>query len=258
MKIVVIGCGAMGSAFAGHFAKKNAVILCDKDQKKGEALAAELKGTYLKAPSEAVSGADAVLLAVKPQDLEAIASEIAPGLKKGTLLISILAGTPTSTLKRYFPSASVVRAMPNMGLVCGAGVMGLVDEGDLTLETKQRIDQLMEGMGLNLWMSESKLEAITALSGSGIGFVLVMIEAMIDGGVYLGFTSGEAREIVLKTMEGAIALMRESGKHPAELKLQICSPAGTTIAGLKVMEETGVRSGIMRTLLASYERLAAF
>jgi pyrroline-5-carboxylate reductase len=109
-------------------------------------------------------------------------------------------------------------------------------------------------MGLYAWMAEGKLEALTAISGSGIGFVLVMIEAMIDGGVHLGFTATDAREYVLKTMEGAVALVRETGKHPAELKLNISSPGGTTIAGLKVMEEQGVRSGIIHTLIASYEK----
>jgi pyrroline-5-carboxylate reductase len=254
MKIAVIGCGAMGSAFAKHFAQKHTLLLCDRDENKGESLAAELGGSYFKKPSEAAALADVVLLAVKPKDLPMIADEIAPALTKGKILMSILAGTLVATLKQHFPSASIVRTMPNLGLMCGAGVMGLADTEDLTPETKQSINKLIEGMGLNLWMKENKIEAITALSGSGIGFVLVLIEAMIDGGVHLGFTAGEAREIVLKTMEGAIALMRETGKHPAELKLQISSPGGTTIAGLKVMEEAGVRSGIMKAMVACYEK----
>ena len=254
MKIAVIGCGAMGSAFAKHFAQKHTLLLCDRDEEKGKALATELGGTYLEEPLQAAKQADVVLLAVKPKDLPMIAEEIAPALKKGKILISILAGTPVAALKRHFPSAAIVRTMPNLGLMCGAGVMGLADTEDLTPETKQSVNALIEGMGLNLWMQENKIEAITALSGSGIGFVLVLIEAMIDGGVHLGFTSSEAREIVLKTMEGAIALMRETGKHPAELKLQISSPGGTTIAGLKAMEEAGVRAGIMKAMVACYEK----
>ncbi len=254
MKIAVIGCGAMGSAFAKHFAKKNTVILCDHDPKKGKLLADTIGGSFQENPAKAVADADIILLATKPKDLASIAHDTAAAFKKGKILISILAGTPIATLKEHFPLASVVRTMPNMGLICGAGVMGLVEDKGLQAESKRAVDALMEGMGLNLWMSENKVEAITALSGSGIGFVLVIIEAMIDGGVHLGFTSDEAREIVLKTMEGAIALMRESGKHPAELKLQISSPGGTTIAGLQVMEETGVRSGIIKTLTACHEK----
>lgn len=253
MKIAVIGCGVMGTAFARHLAKKNSIILCDRSHEKAAALAKELGCSYRETPAEAAEAADCVFLAIKPKDLVAIAQEIATAVEN-KILISILAGTPLDALKRYFPRAVSVRTMPNMGFICGEGVMGLVDEVGLSLKTKEIVDSLFEGIGLKLWMNESKIEAITALSGSGIGFIFVMIEAMIDGGVHLGFSSEEAREIVLKTMEGAIALMRESGKHPAELKLQIASPGGTTIAGLKVMEETGVRSGIIKTLTACYEK----
>ncbi len=253
MKIAVIGCGVMGTAFARHLAKKNAIILCDRDKEKAAALSKELNGSYFEKVAEAVETADYILLAVKPKDLDAIAREMndAVGNK---ILISILAGTPLDLLKHYFPRAIPVRTMPNMGLICGKGVVGLVDETGLSPDIKKGVDSLFEGIGLKLWMSETQIEAITALSGSGIGFIFVIIEAMIDGGVNLGFSSSEAREIVLTTMEGAIALMRATGKHPAELKLQISSPGGTTIAGLKVMEETGVRAGIIKTLTACYEK----
>ena len=144
--------------------------------------------------------------------------------------------------------------MPNLALAYGQGVVGLAENSHSTPQVKKSVDALLEGIGLVAWMSEDKIEALTALSGSGIGFVLVMIEAMIDGGVHLGFTAQEAREFVLKTMEGAVALMRESGKHPAELKLNIASPGGTTIAGLKVLEEEGVRAGIVHAMVACHEK----
>lgn len=254
MKIAVIGCGAMGSAFARHFAKKNTVILCDHDPKKAAQLAGEIKGTYHEKASDAIHAAEIIVLAVKPKDLSSIAQETESAFKSGKILVSILAGASVAMLKKHFPSAVIVRSMPNMGLIYGEGVMGLVNSPDLSAATKTTIDSIMDGMGLNLWLTESKVEAITALSGSGIAFILVVIEAMIDGGVHLGFTSQEAREIVLKTMEGAIALLKESGKHPAELRLQIASPGGTTIAGLKMMEECGVRSGIVKTLAACHEK----
>ena len=255
MKISVIGCGVMGSAFAKHLAKKkHSIILCDRNKERGESLAEEIGGSYCEKPADAVRAADIVILAIKPKDLKSIAGKIAPAFTHKKILISVLAGTPIAVLERHFPSVSIVRTMPNMGMLCGEGVMGLVDAATLSSETKEIVDSLFEGIGLKMWMSENKIEAITALSGSGIGFIFVIIEAMIDGGVHLGFSSNEAREIVLKTIEGAVALMRESGKHPAELKLQISSPGGTTIAGLKVMEEVGVRSGIIKTLTACYEK----
>jgi pyrroline-5-carboxylate reductase len=252
MKIAVLGVGVMGSAFARHFAKKHSVVLCSLDKARTEVLAKEIGAHNEEKPDRAVHEADIIFLAVKPKDLSAIAKEIS--VPKDKIIISILAGTSLSMLKAHFPTASIVRSMPNLALTCGQGVMGLVEDPHLSAQAKKTVAHLLEGIGLVLWMTENKLEALTALSGSGIGFVLVMIEAMIDGGVNLGFTSEESRDIVLKTMEGAVALMRDTGKHPAELKLQIASPGGTTIAGLQVMEEEGVRAGIVHTLMACYEK----
>jgi pyrroline-5-carboxylate reductase len=254
MKIAVLGCGVMGSAFAKHFAKKHSVIICDRDETKAIAFAKEIGAVFQEKMDVAVKEADVVLLAVKPKDLLEIAKVTASSFSKAKILISILAGVPVSVLRKNFPAASIVRTMPNLALTCGQGVIGLAEDVHLSLEVKKIVDALLQGLGLCAWMPEEKLEALTAISGSGIGFVLVMIEAMIDGGVHLGFTAQDSREYVLKTMEGAVALMRESGKHPAELKLNISSPGGTTIAGLKVMEEQGVRSGIIHTLIASYEK----
>jgi len=253
MKVAVIGCGVMGSAFAKHFAKKHSILLCDRDKIKTQALAKEIGAIFEENLGAAIKEAEVVLLAIKPKDLLAVAKIGEDAFDEGKILISILAGTPISLLKRNFPKATIVRSMPNLALIFGQGVMGLAENGH-SPEVKQQIDTLLEGIGLIAWMPEDKLDALTALSGSGIGFVLVMIEAMIDGGVHLGFTAKESREIVLKTIEGAISLMRESGKHPAELKLQNASPGGTTIAGLKVLEEEGIRSGIVHAMVACYEK----
>ena len=198
--------------------------------------------------------ADIIFLAVKPKDLSVAAQQIAPALKSDQILISILAATSVELLKSCFPHVIVVRAMPNIGLTCCQGVIGLVNEQSIPLEARKTVDLLLDGLGLNIWLSEDKVEALSALSGSGIAFVLVMIEAMIEGGVLLGLNLKESREVVLKTMEGAVGLVQGSDKHPAELKLQVCSPGGTTIAGLKALEEAGVRAGILQTLTACYEK----
>jgi pyrroline-5-carboxylate reductase len=254
MKVAVIGCGVMGSAFARHFAKKHSVLLHDRDKDKARSLANEIGATVESDLGKCVERADAVLLAIKPKDLKAAAKGAAKFLTEKKILISILAGTPLAALKKNFPSGVLVRSMPNLALVYGQGVVGLAENSHIAPQAKKSVDALLEGIGLVAWMSEDKIEALTALSGSGIGFVLVMIEAMIDGGVHLGFTVSEAREFAMKTMEGAVALMRESGKHPAELKLNIASPGGTTIAGLKVLEEEGVRAGIVEAMVACHEK----
>jgi len=254
MKISVIGCGVMGSAFARHFAKDHSLILYDRHPEKREAFAAEVGGVAASQMKEAFSQGDLILLSVKPKDLKSLVSEMKGIPLKGKIILSVMTGASVQLLKSYFPEAQVVRIMPNLGVAYQRGVTGIVEDPDLLEVTKKSIDSLMQGMGLNLWMPENKIDALIALSGSGIGFVLVMIESMIDGGVFLGFNAKQSREIVLETLKGAVALMEQSGKHPAELKLQISSPGGTTIAGLKVMEESGVRSGILSTLNACYEK----
>ncbi|MBY0529830.1 MAG: pyrroline-5-carboxylate reductase [Rhabdochlamydiaceae bacterium] len=257
MKIAVIGCGVMGGAFARHFAKKHPVILYDRSFEQTQNLAAECQGVVAESIEEAAKQADIILLGIKPKDLLGVAEALSEPLVKDKLVISMLAGVPLSALKTHFPHSKLLRVMPNLALTCGQGVVGMVDQGQLSKEIMRQIDELFDGMGLNAWMPESKLEALTALAASGIGFVFLMLEAMMEGGISMGFTSQESKDFVLKTMEGAVALVRETGKHPAELKLNISSPGGTTIAGLIEMENRGVRSGIINALLTAYHKAIA-
>lgn len=252
MKILVIGCGVMGGALAKHFALHHEVFLYDRQREKSEKLAQEIGAQVAEDLSAAAKEAEAVLLAVKPKDLSGAAKTIS-SVTKG-ILISVLAGTSLATLKKHFSSASVVRLMPNLALTCGAGVLGLTEDPALSESVKKTTAGLLKGLGLVIWLPESKIEALTALASSGIAFVLVMIEAMIEAGILMGFTAVEAEELVLKTLEGSVALLRASNKHPAELKWDIASPGGTTIAGIKEMEEKGVRAGIAAAMLAAYRR----
>ncbi len=252
MKIAIIGCGIMGTAFARQFAKKKELILCDQDKKRAKELSVELNCRFEERLTDAVQDADGILLAVKPKDLPSLAKTISPAL--GKFVISILAGIPLSILKKFFPLTSLLRIMPNLALTCGEGVIGLVDDGHLSESMKKKAEALFEGMGLLAWLPENQVEALTALTASGIGLIFLMIEAMIEGGILMGFNALESKELVIKAIEGAIALLRKTGQHPAELKWNISSPAGTTIAGLKEMEDRGVRSGIINALLASHQR----
>jgi pyrroline-5-carboxylate reductase len=244
MKIAVIGCGVMGSSFARQFAKKGQeLVLCDHDAVKGEALAKELGAKFFEAPKDAFKGADLVLLAIKPKDLE----KIKEGLE-GKIVLSILAGTSLSRLKEQFPKAKVVRAMPNLALTQGEAVIAL------TGEKLAQIDQLLTGMGLIFWTQEEKIDAITALAGSGPAFVIAIIEAMIESGIELGLTAAESQQMVLQTILGAVALVKANPGHPGEVRWKIAAPGGTTIAGLAAFEESGIRAGIRKTILATYAK----
>jgi pyrroline-5-carboxylate reductase len=194
MKITVIGCGVMGSAFAKHFAKEHSVILYDRHAQKRESLAKEIGGKAASQIRDAIAQAEMVVLAVKPKDLSSLSDEIKGISVNGKLVMSLLTGASVKLLKTHFPQAQIVRVMPNLGVVCERGVTGLVEHPELHETTKRAVDSLMKGMGMNLWMPENKIDSLIALSGSGIGFVLVMIEAMIDGGIFLGFNVKQSRE----------------------------------------------------------------
>lgn len=253
MKIAVIGCGVMGTAFARQFAQKGQELaLCDHAKAKGESLARELGAAFIANPSEAVKGADLTFLAVKPKDFEKMAAQI--GKLEGQIVFSILSGTNIDRLKEKFPKATIVRAMPNLAMTCGESVIALVGDAHMTPETRNAIDDLLAGAGLIFWTQEEKIDPITALAGSGPAFVLAMIEAMTESGIEMGLSAAESQELVLQTFLGAVALLKASKGHPGEIRWQIAAPGGTTIAGLAAFEESGVRSGIRKTILATYNR----
>lgn len=250
MNVAIIGCGVMGSAFARFLVKKHEVFLCGKDTNTLNDLAAEIDAAAFKT-DEACKKAEVILLAIKPKDLAEAAQEIAP-FTEGKILISILAGTDSRVLASYFPKAHIVRTMPNLALTLGEGIIGIADHIDSAV--KEKIASLLTGMGLIYFLPESKMDAFTALCGSSPAFILVILEAMMEGGVSLGFSFADSEKLIIKAFEGTLALLKASGKHAAELKMQISSPGGTTIAGLNEMEQQGVRSGLIQTLFACYHR----
>lgn len=254
MKVTVVGCGIMGSALARHFAKSHKVTLINRNRKKAESLAEEIGATCALHIEDAIKGADALVIAVKPKDFALLAKTIAHFLSKETLVLSILAGTSLAILRKHLPSGSVFRVMPNLALTVGEGVIGIVEEPELTQIRKEEIELLLHGLGILYWISESKMDAFAALTASAPAFIYVMVEAMIESGVFTGFSAEESRELVIQTFIGAIALLKDSKQHAAELKLQISSPGGMTIAGLKEMEKAKVRSGIWNAVVAAYEK----
>jgi pyrroline-5-carboxylate reductase len=254
MKITVIGCGVMGKAFAKHFARQHFIFLYDKSFEKANDLAKEIGGKAVEKVKEAIQGSDVILLAVKPKDFESVAKMIHSDLTKDQLVISILAGASLQILRKHLPDSPLLRVTPNLALLYGQGVLGVVEDSQLSDDLKKLAETLLSGMGLVAWLAENKMDALNALAASGLGFFFLIMEGFIEGGVAIGLTEDEAKEYALKTLEGAASLMRETKKHPAELKLQIASPAGTTIAGLKKMEEYGVKAGIINALIAAHEK----
>ena len=253
MKIAVIGCGVIGSALARHFADENQVFLVDHTYKKSLALAQELGCAACETAAEAIQKAEMVVLAFKPKDLAAFAQDSSQVFKHAPIVVSALAGTPVALLKRHFPSCLIVRIMPNLPMVCGEGVIGFVQTAQITAERRKSIDETFEGLGLLHWISEDQLEMLSAVAGSGPAFNLVLIQAMIDSAVILGFTPEEAEQYVLKTLEGTIALFKLAG-NSEDLINQIASPGGTTREGLKVLAKKDIGQILKDAYQATFNR----
>jgi pyrroline-5-carboxylate reductase len=170
------------------------------------------------------------------------------------MVVSLLAGTTIETLRQYFPAVKIVRMMPNLPLVYGEGVIGLSLIKKIENEDKKHLTEIFESLGKIYWLSEEKIDALTALAGSGPAFFFAMVEAMIDAGIAMGFSASDAQSLIYQMLRGSLTLLEKTSKHPGELKWQIASPQGTTIAGLKRLEELALRGGIMNTFLAAYDR----
>jgi pyrroline-5-carboxylate reductase len=254
VKIAVIGCGVIGSALAQHFTLKHEVLLCDRTFTKSSALAKEIKGKAYEKASDAIEKSEMVVLGFKPKDLAAFAEQNEQAFKPGTMVVSVLSGTSVHLLKTKFPKCLVVRSMPNLPMICGQGVIGFVETSETTPPIKKKIEELFHGLGMLTWLTEDHLEALSALVGSGPGFIFLLIEGMIECGIDLGFPPEVSREFVIKTIEGSLALLRTTDQSPDELKTKVASPGGTTMEGLKVLEESGIRDILKKMYQATFEK----
>lgn len=254
MHIAIIGCGNMGSGIAKILHSMHHLTLYSRYPASAQILASQIQAVACQELALAIEEADWIILAVKPQNLKEFAPQLAPLLKSHQVLISLLAGTSYATLKQYFPHSLLVRMMPNLALIYKQGVIGLVENPDLTDKLKLQLQSVFELLGTLYWLPEFKIDALTALTGSGPAFIFALVEAIIEAGIYMGFQASDAKLLTIGMLKGTLALLEHSSQHPAELKWQIASPAGTTIEGLKTLEDYAMRSGMIHTFLAAYRR----
>ncbi len=253
MKVAIIGCGHMGSAIAERLSPYNQLFLYDHHSEKVKLLEDKGfgKGSTL---NDALHQCEVLFLAIKPQNLKEASLFIRKGLRKDLAIVSILAGTSVQTLSDLFPGQRVFRMMPNLALIYGKGLIGLTTDERIDAQEKKSLADLCMPFGKVMWMPEEKMDAFTALASSGPAFVFTIVEAMIEAGIGMGLTAKDSQMIVQNMIHGSITVLDQTGKHPGELKWQVASPGGTTIAGLQRLEEKSVRSGIIQTFLAAYER----
>ena len=196
---------------------------------------------------------DVLVLAVKPSAARAAMQETAPLLRRDALVISIVAGLTMAQIAAEYPRHPIVRAMPNTPLAVGAGMSAYACSDDADTSAREAANVVLGTAGRVVEVKEHDLDAVTGLSGSGPAYAFLMIEALTDGGVAAGLRHETASLLAAQTLLGAAQMVLD-GAAPAALRAAVTSPAGTTAAGLRVMERAGVRSALMEAVLAAAER----
>lgn len=257
-RLAVIGAGTMGEALArgllGSGWAPDDLVLADVRDARLETVRSSLDVTVSADNREAISKADAALLAVKPQDARAMLEGLGGACPPDGLL-SIVAGLPTEAIEELVGGEpSVVRAMPNTPARFGAGVTALAPGRWAKEATRELAGEVFAAVGPVVWVDEGHMDAVTALSGSGPAYVFLVAEAMVEGGVNLGLPRDVAETLTYATIHGAGRMLTDAGEHPAVLRGQVTSPGGTTAAALTVLEGMAVRAAFGEAIRAAQRR----
>jgi pyrroline-5-carboxylate reductase len=206
---------------------------------------------------EAVRGAELVVLAVKPQVLGSVLQELSGAIAPQTLVLSIVAGAPMSAIQKL-GTAAVVRVMPNTPAQIGMGISVWTATDATTEEQRQQALAILTALGEEVYVGdEGYLDMATALSGTGPAYVFLLMEAMVDAGVHLGFSRHVSERLVIATLRGSVEYARQSPRHLAALRNQVTSPGGTSAEALYHLEKGGLRTVLSRAIWAAYQRSRA-
>lgn len=256
MSLAVIGAGAMGEALiAGWLASGiSAAEIKIVDAHEPRLAEVEQRHGVTGVSLEEAAHADTVLLAVKPHQVAVILGAAREFLAPGTLVVSIAAGVTLAQLEQAVPGRAVVRVMPNTPALVGEGMAGIVRGTHATDHHLERVEALMSAVGKTMVIDEQHLDALTALSGSGPAYLFYIAEAMIEGGVHQGLSRAEATELVNQTFLGSSIMLAESGRSATQLREMVTSPAGTTAAALRKLDDHGVRAAFLDAVEACRAR----
>ena len=201
---------------------------------------------------------DVLILAVKPQQAQAVLKEVAPHLRKGQLLISICAAISLKQLKDWSGGkCALVRAMPNTPAIVGEGMTVICSDSDLKEASLKKAETIFATVGKVAALEEAFMDAATGLSGCGPAYVFLMIEALSEAGVKLGIPRKTSTLLAAQTLQGAARMVLERGEHPAAMKDEVTTPAGCTVDGLMALEEGKLRVTLIKGVLAAAKRSAA-
>src|SRR5215210_8021821 len=261
-KVALLGGGKMGEALmsglirSGGRSVDEIMVTCRREER-----ARELAGKYGVSASldnaEAARWANVLVLMAKPQDMEVLLEQIRAEVTAGDLVISFAAGMRTSFAERHLPAdVPVVRVMSNVPVMVDEA-MSVVSAGSHAEDKHVAIaEELLGYVGRVLRLPEVHLDAVTATSGSGPAYFFLLAEAMIEACILLGLSRDVATELIIQTMLGSAKMLRDTGKHPVELREMVTSPGGTTIAAIRHLEEAGVRAAFLNAIDAARHRSA--
>ena len=266
IKLGMVGGGVMGEALLSRLVAQQLYhpddILVSEPQAHRRDVLVQKYGIQVTSDNRAAAAASEILLlAIKPQMFDVVAKELAEddgGRRLAgeplPVVVSILAGVSISQLELAFGGQPVIRAMPNTPATVGSGITAIASGKAVTQSHIEQARAIFQAVGEVVEVPESLMDAVTGLSGSGPAYVAIMIEALADGGVAAGLPRAIASKLALSTVLGTAQLLHKSEMHPAQLKDQVTSPGGTTIAGITQLERAGFRSALIEAVQAASQR----
>ncbi len=258
MRLAFIGGGVMGEAIisgilTNGLAQPQDVAACDILPQRRDHLSSTYGIKVVDQPAAALQGADIAILAVKPQEFPAAARSLSP--KPGQTVMSIMAGVTIATIRDALKHDAIVRAIPNTPAQIGEGMTVWTTTDAVPDAAREEVRSILAVLGQELYVDDEKyVDMATAVSSSGPAYVFLVMEALIDGAVHIGLRRDTAQRMVIQTMLGSARYAQATGKHPADLRNQVTSPAGTTSEGLLALEKAGLRRAFIQAVQAAYEK----
>ena len=259
-KLALIGSGNMGCAMVGALLRQEEIppeqiTASDPFPEQRQAVASRYGVRTTGSNSEAVKGADILLLAVKPQVLSKVFSQLRGRIPENCLLFSIVAGTPIAALQKGYKHGPVIRAMPNTPAQISSGMTVWTDSKEVTEAQRQQARVILQSMGKELYVElEDSLNMATAVSGTGPTYAFLLAEGLVDAAVHLGFSRREARMIVLETLKGSVDFALQSDLHLAQLRNMVTSPGGTSAEAIYQLDKGGIRTILSKAVWAAYQK----
>lgn len=260
MKILIIGGGNMGLTYAraflhAHIVKYDNMLILEKDKENVRKLSDQQVGILYDVPGDYIKNADLIILAVKPQDFQALAQSIRPYLSTDQLVLSIMAGVPIDKIAHSLGVNKIVRAMPNLPAQIGVGMTVYTSTNEVTRVELVTVQNLLNSTGKTIYVeTEDAVDASTAISGSGPAYVFFYIQNMINAAIQLGFSKAEAELLAYQTFKGTVELYKSFDLNCEEWIRKVSSRGGTTEAAFRVFESKAVDSILQEALRAAYDR----